>query len=119
MEEKMLKIKHNLKVSQDRKKIYFDKGRTHKDFKVGDHVFLKVKAKISSLKLGNCSKLEARFCGPFEILERIGPMEYMLALSTSMSIQNVFHVSLHKKYIPDANHVIDWNVIQVEQEDSF
>jgi hypothetical protein len=36
-----------------------------------------------------------------------------------MSIHNVFHVSLLKKYIPDANHVIDWNVIQVEQEDAF
>jgi hypothetical protein len=43
MEEKMLKIKQNLKASQDRKKIYVDKGRTHREFKVGDHVFLKVK----------------------------------------------------------------------------
>ena len=25
----------------------------------------------------------------------------------------MFHVSLLKKYIPDTNHVIDWNVIQV------
>ena len=40
----------------------------------------------------------------------------MLALPTSMIVHNVFHVSLLKKYIPDANHVIDWNVIQVEQE---
>jgi hypothetical protein len=40
----------------------------------------------------------------------------MLALPTSMTINNVFHFSFLKKYIPDANHVIDWNVIQVEQE---
>jgi hypothetical protein len=40
---------------------------------------------------------------------------YMLALPTSMTVHNVFHVSLLKKYIPDANHVIDWNVIPVEQ----
>jgi hypothetical protein len=72
MEEQMVKIKQNLKASQDRKKIYADKGRTHREFKVGDHVFLKVKAKRSSLKLGNCSKLATRYCGPFEILERIG-----------------------------------------------
>jgi hypothetical protein len=78
---------------------------------VGDHVFLKVKSNRSSLKLGNCSKLAAHYCGPFEILERIGPIAYMIALPTSMSIHNVFHVSLLKKYIPDANHVIDWNVI--------
>jgi hypothetical protein len=84
--------------------------------KVGEHVLLKVKANRSSLKLGNCAKLAAIFCGPFEILERIGPVAYMLALPKSMNIHNVFHVSLLTKYIPDANHVIDWNVIQVEQE---
>jgi hypothetical protein len=28
----------------------------------------------------------------------------------------MFHVSLLKKYIPNPNHVIDWNVIQVEQD---
>jgi hypothetical protein len=86
---------------------------------VGDHVFLKVKAKRSSQKLGNCSKLVARYCGPFEILERIGPVAYMLSLPTSMCIHNVFHVSFLKKYVPDANHVIDWNVIQVEHEGTF
>jgi hypothetical protein len=116
MEEKMLKIKQKLKASQDRKKRYVGKNRIHKEFKVGEHVFLKVKANISSLKLGNCSKLAARDCGPFEILERIGPVAYMLSFLASMTVHNVFHVSLLKKYIPDANHVIDWNVIQVEQE---
>jgi hypothetical protein len=86
---------------------------------MGDHVFLKVKANKSSPKVGSCAKLVARFCGPFEILERIGPVAYMIALPASMSIHNVFHVSLLKKCILDANHVIDWNVIQVEQEGTF
>ena len=40
----------------------------------------------------------------------------MLALPASMTVHNVFHVSLLKKYIPDPNHMIDWNVIHVEQE---
>jgi hypothetical protein len=65
MEEKMLKIKHNLNIVQDRQKIYADKGRNGREFKVGDHVFLKVKANKISLKLVNCSKLEARDCGSF------------------------------------------------------
>jgi hypothetical protein len=116
MEEKILKIKQNLKASQDMQKSYADKNNTHKEFKVVDHVFLKVKANRSSLKLGNYSKLAARYCGPFEILERIGPIAYMLALPASMTVHNVFHVSLLKKYIPDVNHVIDWNVIPVDQE---
>jgi hypothetical protein len=63
---------------------------------VGDHVFLKVKANRSSLKLGNCSKLANRYCGQFEILERIGPVAYMIALPTSMSVHNVLCVSLLK-----------------------
>ena len=86
---------------------------------MGDHALLKVKANRSSLKLGNRSKSAACYCGPFEILERIGPVAYMIALPTSMFVHNVFHVSLQKKYIPDVNHVIDWNVIQVEQEGTF
>jgi hypothetical protein len=59
----MVKIKQNLRFSQDRQKICTDKGRTYREFKVGDHVFLKVKARRSSLKLGNFSKLETRYCG--------------------------------------------------------
>jgi hypothetical protein len=105
-----------LKVAKDRQKSYTDSNRTHKEFKVGDHVFLKVKTNRSSLKLGSCAKLAARFCGPFEILERIGPVAYMLELPASMTVHNVFHVPLLKKYVPDANHVIDWTVIQVELE---
>jgi hypothetical protein len=97
MEEKMIKIKQNLKVYQDRNKIYVDKGRTHREFKVGDHVFLKVRASRRSLKLGNRSKLVARYCGPFEILERIVPVAYMISLATSMSVHNAFHVSWLKK----------------------
>jgi hypothetical protein len=100
-------------------KIYADKNITHREFKVGDHVFLKVKANKSSLKLGNYSKLTAKYCGPFEILERIRPVAYMLAFPAYMYIHNVFHVSFLKKYIHDANHVIDWTVIQVEQESAF
>jgi hypothetical protein len=107
MEEKMVKIRQNLKVAQDRKKHCTDKGITHRKFKVGDHVFLKVKARCNSMKLGSCSKLEVRYCGPFETLENIGPITYMLALSASLCIHNVFHVSFLKKCVPDVNHIID------------
>jgi hypothetical protein len=86
---------------------------------VGEHVLLKVNPQKSSLRLGSCTNLEARFCGPFEILERIGRVAYMLALPASMNVHNLFHVSLLKKYIHDPNHVIDWHLIQVEIEGGF
>jgi hypothetical protein len=65
MEDQMIQVKQNLKAAQDRKKSYADNNRTHKEFNVGDHVFLKVKTNRSSLKLGSCTKLAAIFCGPF------------------------------------------------------
>jgi hypothetical protein len=71
------------------------------------------------LKLGSCTKMEDRFYGPFEILDIIEPVAYMLALPTSMNVHNVFHVSLLKKYVHDPNHVIDWHIIQVETEGDF
>jgi hypothetical protein len=119
MEDQVVKIKQNLKTAQDRQKFYVDKNKTAREFKVGEHVLLKVKPKKSSLKLGNCTKLAARFCGPFEILDRIGPVAYMLALPASMNMHNVFHVSLLKQYVHDPNHVIDWHLIQVETEGDF
>jgi hypothetical protein len=56
----MVKIKKNLKVAQDRKKSYADKSRTCREFKVGEDVFLKLKAKRILLILGSFPKLEMR-----------------------------------------------------------
>jgi hypothetical protein len=41
----MVKIKQEFKGFPRQEENYVDKGRTHREFKVGDHVFLKVKAK--------------------------------------------------------------------------
>jgi hypothetical protein len=70
-------------------------------------------------KVGKLHQVSNQICETFEILERIGPVAYMNALPTSMFVHNLFHVSLLMKYIHDANHVIDRNVIQVEQEGAF
>jgi hypothetical protein len=115
----MIKIRHNLKVAQARKKSYADKNKTYSGFKVHEHLFLKVKDKRSLLRLGSYLKLVVRYCGPYEVLEKIGLVAYMLALLASMRIQNVFHVSLLKKYVPNPNCIIHWTVIQVEHEGDF
>jgi hypothetical protein len=78
-----------------------------------------VKPKIISLKVGMCGKLAPRYCGPFEILEKIGPVAHILVLPPTIRAHNVFHVSLLNKYVYDSNHLIDWNVIQVEPEGEF
>ena len=74
---------------------------------VGDHLSLKVKQKKSTLNLGKCSKLAAIYCDPFESLEKLGPVAYELAFPPSITMHNVFHVSLLKKYVHDHRHIID------------
>ena len=78
-----------------------------------------MREKKSFLKLGSCAKLSPRYCGPFEVLEIIALVAYRLALPASTRAHNFFHVSFLKKYVHDPNHVINWDVIQVEPEGEF
>jgi len=53
--------------------------------------------------------------GPYEILERIGPVAYRLALPPSLAgVHNVFHVSLLRKCISDPDAVIEMNQPEVQ-----
>jgi hypothetical protein len=92
---------------------------TTREFKVGEHVLLKVNPEKISLKLGRCTQLATRFYGRFEILDIISLVAYMISLYVSMNVHNVFHVSLLKKYVHDPNHVIYFHLIQVEKEGDF
>ena len=61
-------IKKNLKEAQDRQKIYADEHREFKEFQVREHVYLCIKPKKKSLRIGSCNKLEPRYCEPFRFL---------------------------------------------------
>jgi hypothetical protein len=107
IEQQMIQIKKNLKISQDIQKSYAHGKRTPRDFKTRDHVYLRVRPRNISLRMGACAKLAPRYCGPFEVLDRVGPGVYRLALRPTVKENNVFHVSLFQKYVHDSNHIID------------
>jgi hypothetical protein len=93
--------------------------RTPRDFKGGYHVYLRVRPMKIFLRMGDCAKLEPRYCGLFEALDRVGLVAYRLSLSPIVKAHNVFHVSLLNKYVHDSNNIIEWPVIQVEPEEKF
>ena len=54
------------------------------------------------------------------MLNKIGPVAYCLALPPELErIHNVFHVSQLIKYIPDPNHIIPYQSLQVREDISF
>ena len=100
-----------MKETHDTKKIHVDLKSLHDKFKFGDHVYLTVRPRKSSPKLGIFAKLAPKYCGPFEVFDRIGPVTYRITLLINRRAHNGFHVFLLKKNVHDPNHVIDWNVI--------
>ncbi|KAL0552056.1 hypothetical protein IC582_011149 [Cucumis melo] len=107
-------------TTQSRQKSYADVQRKDLEFDVGDMVFLKVAPIKGVLRFEKKGKLSPRFVGPFEILERIGPVAYRLALPPSFfAVHGVFHVSMLRKYVADPTHVVDFRPLRISEDLSF
>ena len=101
-------IRKRLLMAQSRHKSYVDTRRQALEFEVGDHVFLKVMPKRRVIRFGKWGKLSPRYIRPFEVLEMVGIVAYQLALPPSLlSVHDVFHVSILRKYTPNPTHIVD------------
>ena len=104
--EKVRIIQQRLKAASDRQKSYADLERKDIEYEVLDKVFLKVSPWRKILRFGKKGKLSPRFILPYEILERIGPVAYRLALPLELAkLHKVFHVSMLRKYRYDESHI--------------
>ena len=72
------------------------------------------------VRFGKRGKLSPRYIGPFEIVERIGPVAYILDLQEELSrVHNVFHISMLCKYISDPSHVLETPEIELRDNLSY
>jgi len=79
-------------------------------------VFLKVSPLKGSLRFGKKVKLSPKYIAPFDVLQRIGPVAYRLALPpTLQGIHDVFHVSHLRRYIPDSGRIISYKPLQLKE----
>ena len=83
--EKINVIKSKLKAAQDRQKSYADQHRREMECNVGEKVFLRVSPWKGIMRFGNKGKLSPRYIGPYEIIERVGPLAYRLALPPELA----------------------------------
>ena len=83
-------------------------------------MFLKVSPWKKILRFGRKGKLSPRFIGPYEILERVGPVAYRLALPLELAkLHDVFHVSMLRRYRSDPAHKLPVQDIQVQEDFTF
>ena len=101
--------KEELMKSQANQIKYANMKRRDFVYKVGEKVLLSTIRKLNGdekyinfVSKGPANKLNPRYIGPFEIIERVGEVAYKLKLPHEMmknNIHPVFHVSLLKKYV--------------------
>ncbi|GJT66215.1 putative reverse transcriptase domain-containing protein [Tanacetum coccineum] len=93
--DKVVVIKEKLQAARDRRKSYADSARKMTEYE---------------------GKLAPRYVGPFEILERIGPVSYRLRLSEEfIGVYDTFHVSNLKKCLGNANLHVPLNEIRIDK----
>ncbi|XP_060182259.1 uncharacterized protein LOC132611921 [Lycium barbarum] len=87
-------------MASDREKSYADLKRCEIEHQI--------------MRFGQKGKLSPRFIGPYEVLERVGPVAYKLALPQELDkIHNVFHVSMLRIYHSDPSHFLPIESIEV------
>ncbi|GAU39806.1 hypothetical protein TSUD_219810 [Trifolium subterraneum] len=120
IQETTLKIKsvrEHMRIAQSRQKSYADHRRRPIEFDEGDHVFLRVTPKLGLRGVFKTKKLAPRYIGPYQILKRVGPVAYQLALPPSMSrMHDVFHVSQLRKFIPDPFVPVELEIIDLQPD---
>ena len=98
----------------DRQKSYADLKIKDIQYEIGEKVFLKVSPWKKIMRFGRNGKLSPRFIGPYEVIEKVGPMAYRLALPQELeNIHNIFHVSMLRRYRSDPSHVVSSEIIEL------
>ena len=104
-----------MKAAQSRQKSYHDKIRKNLEFKVGDHMFLRVNPWIRVGRALKSWKHSPHFVGPFQILKRVGLIAYQIELPPLLSnLHDDFRVSQLRKYIINLVNVIELDDVQIK-----
>ncbi|GJV65138.1 putative reverse transcriptase domain-containing protein [Tanacetum coccineum] len=102
--DKIVQIKDRLKAARDRQKSIANNRRKLFKFSIGDKVLLRVSPWKGVVHFGKRRKLLPRYVGPFEIVERVGPVANRLHLSQELvGIHDTSHVSNLKKCLANVS----------------
>jgi hypothetical protein len=88
------RIQENLKATKSRQETYANKRCRRLEFKVGNHVYLRVSPMKGVKRFVVKEKLAPRYIESFPIFEKCGIVAYKLDLPPSLAgVHAIFHVS--------------------------
>ncbi|XP_041003903.1 uncharacterized protein LOC121249256 [Juglans microcarpa x Juglans regia] len=114
MRNQVTVIRDKMAAAQSRQKSYSDTRRRDLLFDEADWVYLKVSPMKGVKRFGKKWKLSPRYVGLFQILKKVGPVAYRIALPEYFGeIHDVFHVSsLNKSFGQQEPRFVDPGSIQ-------
>lgn len=78
-------------------------------------MYLKVSPIRDIVRFDKKWKLSPRYVGPFRILGMVGPVVYCVEVPTDLAgIHNVFHVSQLQKCVHDPQHIISYELLDIQ-----
>ncbi|KAI3736778.1 hypothetical protein L2E82_26765 [Cichorium intybus] len=114
--EKVEVIRERMKAAQSRQKSYANLKNRPMTFQVGDQVLLKVSPWRGIIRFGKRGKLNPRYIGPLNVLEKIGKKAYRLELPPELyGIHNVFHVCYLRKWLGDKVDFLPLEEIRMDE----
>jgi hypothetical protein len=72
-------------------KIWYDKKARDRSYEPGQLVLVCLPVR------GN--PLQAKYCGPYKVVQRLGPVDYLIATPNRRKIQRVCHINMLKPYV--------------------
>lgn len=110
--EELSSLAHdNVAQAQVNQKTWYDRTARSRTFNPGQKVLLLLPSSDSSLLV--------RWQGPFEVLRKMGPVTYEVAMPDRRNPKQVFHVNLLKEWVsrPGGTRDLRWaRVVQEEEE---
>ncbi|XP_070032569.1 uncharacterized protein [Nicotiana tomentosiformis] len=114
--EKVKVIQERFRTTQSMQMSYAYRKVRDVAYIVGEKVLLRVLPMKGVMQFGKKGKLNSRFIGLFDMLERIGEVAYRLALPPNLArVHPVFHVFMLRKYHEERSHVLDFSTVQLDE----
>ncbi|XP_069154562.1 uncharacterized protein [Solanum lycopersicum] len=100
-------IRDRLATTYSHQKSFVDNGKRALEFEVGNQFYLRISSMKGVMRFGEKVKLSLRYLRPYDVLQRVGNVDYELMLPQDLVfVHLVFHVSLHKKCLVDPASIL-------------